>query len=317
MNILQSGTDDISLDSGQTISPVTFPAIASASYSNLTISFVSISSYTSDVNYQTNDLSISILESTTLQKTPDLPWSISGTTTISFTIANYLSSTIPSWITLNSTSGFMNITSPTVTSDTEFDFYINSIISGVSGPVPKLIKLTILNCSPSNWQKWIITNNTICEVCNSGYYLNSGAWESSSKTAQSLSTTTTVIVGVIAGIAAISSIINATSIASLWMTINQLQLFFLLLLTRAFIPNDIKEVIEGSDFASNIYGYIPNDSSNTYSSPISKFEFELTNSSLEPFGIKYSSTIANISTTLMWVILMMLITISVYFLRLL
>ena len=56
---------------------------------------------------------------------------------------------------------------------------------------------------------------------------------------------------------AIASLMNTTSLASFWMTKNQLQAFFLLLLTRAFIPNDIQAVVQGSGFVLNCYEYIP------------------------------------------------------------
>ena len=67
----------------------------------------------------------------------------------------------------------------------------------------------------------------------------------------------------------------------------------LLLLTRAFIPEEIKRVIKGADYASNIYEYIPLRSKSIYPSFISIFEFNLANSALEDVEINYDSTIAN------------------------
>ena len=54
----------------------------------------------------------------------------------------------------------------------------------------------------------------------------------------------------------IASLTNTTSLASFRMTKNQLQALFLLLLTGAFIPNDIQAVVQGSDFVLNCYEYI-------------------------------------------------------------
>ena len=115
----------------------------------------------------------------------------------------------------------------------------------------------------------------------------------------------------------LTSLMNATSLASLWMTINQLQLFLLLLLIRAFIPIDIQTIIEGFDFASYAYGYIPLKQLNIYSHLISRFEFDLDNSSLEVVGIKYCSTIANIFTILIFTFLIILFTLSIFPIRLL
>ena len=235
MNLLPSGTEDIVADSGQTIGSVTTQTVGTPSpaYTILTVTYVPGTSYTSDINIQINDQSISVIESNISQKTPDLSCSISGTTSIIFSISNYITS-IPSWISIDSTSGVLNITAPEVNFDTEYDFYINSLISGVSNPVLKLIKLTIINCAPSNWQKWISTNKSIWEVWNSGYDLASGAWivqkaKVISETAHALSITTTSAVIASTTIVAFTSLVSTASVVSLWMTINQLQLFFMLI----------------------------------------------------------------------------------------
>ena len=138
-------------------------------------------------------------------------------------------------MTIDSTSGTLNITAPIVSSNTEFVFYISSAISGFSSPVQKLIRLTVLKCTSSNWQKWTNTSNSTCEICKSGYNLSTGTWitpsqisphEVESDAARSLSTTTKVVVGITILITVITSLLNLSSLANLWMSINQLQLFF-------------------------------------------------------------------------------------------
>ena len=93
------------------------------------------------------------------------------------------------------------------------------------------------------------------------------------------------------------------------------KLFFLLLLTRAYIPKDIQVWIEGSDFASNIYEYFSIYKLNINPSFLRKFEFGLTNQSLEPLGINYDSTFANTSSVLVYTFLMILISLLIYFIR--
>ena len=68
MNILPSGTESIVPESGQIIWGVISQAVNSITYTNQTVIYVPVSSYTSDINYQTNDLSISVVESRTYQK---------------------------------------------------------------------------------------------------------------------------------------------------------------------------------------------------------------------------------------------------------
>ena len=65
-------------------------------------------------------------------------------------ISGYGSSTVPSWVAINSTTGILTITAPSVSADTEFDFDATSSIYGVSSPVQKLIKLTVINCQVQN-----------------------------------------------------------------------------------------------------------------------------------------------------------------------
>ena len=319
MNLLSSGTEDIVADSGQTIGAVTTQTVSqpSPAYTNLTVTYVPGTSYTFGVNYLTADQTIYVMENSATQILPDLPCSFSGSTSISFSTANYMTSTVPSWVAIDSGSGVLSINAPEVSMDTEYDFYINSTVSGVSNPIQKLIMLTITNCAAKNWKKCINTNSLTCDSCVSGYALTSGMWNipTVSETAKALSKTTTSAVITITGIVVLTSIINTTSIANLWMTINQLQLFLLLLLTRAYIPKDVQVLIEGFDFASNIYEYFSIYKLNMNPSFLRKFEFDLTNQSLEPLDINYDSTFANTSSVLVYTFLMVLISLLIYFIR--
>ena len=178
------------------------------------------------------------MENSSTQIQPDLPCSISGCTSISFSTANYMTSTVPSWVAIDSGSGVLSINASEVSLDTKFDFYINSAVSGASSPIQKLIKLIITNCAAKNWKKCISTNSLTCETCLSGYVLSSGVWDipktTASETAKTLSKTITSVVIAITGIVVLASMINPLSIASLWMTINQLQLFVFVILCKIF-----------------------------------------------------------------------------------
>ena len=150
MDLLSSGTEDIVADSGQTIGAVTTKTVSATAYTNLTITYVAGTSYTFDVNYLTADQTVNVLENSSTQILPDLPCSISGSTSISFSTANYMTSTVPSWVAIDSVSGILSINAPEVSLDTEYDFYINSAVSGVSCPIKKLIKLIINSCADKN-----------------------------------------------------------------------------------------------------------------------------------------------------------------------
>ena len=93
------------------------------------------------------------------------------------------------------------------------------------------------------------------------------------------------------------------------------KLFFLLLLTRTYIPKDVQFLIEGSDFALNIYEYFSIYRLGIHPSFLRKFEFDLTNKSFEPLGMNYDSTFANTSSVLAYTFLMILISLLIYFIR--
>ena len=148
-----------------------------------------------------------------------------------------MTSTMPSWVAIDSVSGMLSINSPEVSLDIEYDFYINSAVSGVSSPIQKLIKLINTNCAVKNWKKCISTSTLTCEICLSGYVLSSGAWNTPpvSETAKALSQTTTSAVVATTGVVVFATMINPLSIANLWMTINQLQLFIFVILCKIFL----------------------------------------------------------------------------------
>ena len=146
-------------------------------------------------------------------------------------------STVPAWVAINSSTGMLNVTAPTVPADTNFYFYIDSNAAGVSKPIKKLIKITILDCKASNWSKCNSTNSSVWDVWISGYALSSGNWtllsaNTTTETAKKLSTTTASVAVAIMGLSALTGAINLISFATLWMIINQLQIFKAVLFLR-------------------------------------------------------------------------------------
>ena len=122
-----------------------------------------------DYYLKTKAETYSLLESTSSTEMPDLSCSFSGSTSITFSIADY-NTQAPSWVTINSSSGQLSISSPSVSADTTFSFYINSAVASVSAPVQKLISMTVLN--------WAVefciscsSSPSICSIWSTGYNL--------------------------------------------------------------------------------------------------------------------------------------------------
>ena len=85
--------------------------------------------------------------------------------------------------------------------------------------------------------------------------------------------------------------LDISTMASLWAVINQIQLYFLLLITRAFIPEDVQTVITGLSFTLNPFQYLPFSLISFYSSFIDKFNFKLSNLLFDPVGVNSDSIV--------------------------
>ena len=91
----------------------------------------------------------------------------------------------------------------------------------------------------------------------------------------------------------ITSMLNVSSGSGIWLFINEAQLFFLLLLTRAYIPDDVKLVITGLKFALNPSFYFSFNTMSAYNTVINNFNFELSNNSLSYVGVSSDSSVYN------------------------
>ena len=276
MIISAVGQYSIIAESSVTIQAPSSITITSASYTNQTVTYAPETSYTSDVYFQTNNQSYTVIETYSQTETPDLTCSSTGSSTITYSIGDYAGVTAPAWVSVNSVTGVLSISAPSVTADTVVSFYINSNISGVSSLIQKIIQVTVLDWAISNWLNCSSTSSSTWNIWISGYNLNnnqcivqnttpipspspvpiptptqpttssnSSTISSSndpSSTAKRVSITSQSVIGSTAVVVVALSVMNASSISSFWSMVNQVQLLFLLLLTRAFIPVDVEKV---------------------------------------------------------------------------
>ena len=306
MTALSAGTDDIVAQSGVAISTpdISFTPVTWI-YANQSVTYKLIFSATSDAYLQTNTQAFSVTESTTSTQTPNLSCSFSGSTSITYNLGSYNGAIIPSFVSINSATGILTIAAPSVSSSTIYSFYIDSTISGVSSPALKIINLTVKKCTVVNCQICTVSDSSVCATCNSGFSLSIGICSMSgtesakseaqtSGTAKSLSTSSQAVIGAVALFSIGSSLTNLSSMASLWSVINQMQIFFLLFLTGAFIPKDIESIITGLKICLNPFSYFQSNSDGNSNFVSNFFDFGLGNSNLEKLGIKSDSTIVNI-----------------------
>ena len=88
---------------------------------------------------------------------------------------------------------------------------------------------------------------------------------------------------------------------------NQLQLFFLLLLTRAFIPQDVNIVITGSKFIFNPLELVSFKDIKLYNTIVSSFDYGLSNDLVEPLNIKSDSSVYNVSSFLTFLLIFVIV----------
>ena len=281
MNVLPSGSYEVVTETGMPSIVSILPSIPSVNYNNQ--SYTIVQNYRTEVNYITNSQSVSVSEETSTQVLPDLSCSLSSSTSIVFSLGSFNNEVVPSWVAVDVNTGLLTITSPEVEQDTNYNFYVNAMITGLTFQTQKQIKLTV-----KDWSTW------------------------GSQTAKILSIIIQSTVGVVMIVSVIMNIFSVSSGSSVWLMINQTQLFFLLLLTRAYIPDDVKLVITGLKFALNLPFYFSFSKISTYNSIIDNFNFELSNYSLSYVGVSSDSSVYNIApfiATLLIVIVLHLLVI--------
>ena len=220
------------------------------------------------------------------------------------------SSTVPSWVQINENTGQLTIAAPEINSDSNFSFYVVSSVSGISNSVQKFITLTVSKCQVQNWQICSSSSVLIWSTPRSGNTqssdstLKSGSVITASSTSQTLRATFISTLGVSLWIVTIVSLINPASTTSLWSVINHAQMLLLLLITRAFIPFDVQNLILGVKFTLNIASYFDFYKIEFIRSIIEEFNFKLSNQSLKLLDINSDSSIYNISPVIILALLM-------------
>ena len=294
-NVISTSTDSIIQETGVALNTATSESKSDYTYTYVSVSYSSSSSNSFDhIYFQTDLQSFSISENSEAELNPDLPC-FSSSHTIAYSIGSYSGGSIPSFVTVNSSSGVMKVSSPNITDTTTYSFSINSNITGISNLVQKPISLIVNKWTVNQCKQWKSTDITYWDVWKSDYISDSGVWyyNKPSSTAQGISIATQVILGTAAILTFASGFINASSISGFWSMVNQLQLFFLLLITGSFVPKDIETVITGVDFDLYPLNYLRIGTIGFIESFNNYFNFDLTDSRLKAMRITSDSWIVN------------------------
>ena len=165
-----------SLESGFTYNPSSLPASGPNSHTqtNLsltTTSLTSSASATNSTDLVTNTMTYtnsSLNEGTYYQIDVDLTCSINGSTSITYELVSYNGSSVPNWITLDSTNFQLTGTTSDIDANTQYIFAINATANGAT--YQKVIDLTVA-ANLTNSTDTTNTTNTTTEStgCGVGY----------------------------------------------------------------------------------------------------------------------------------------------------
>ena len=163
-------------------------------------------------------------------------------------------------------TGAISISSYNVTADTDIAFYVNSVISGITNPIQKVINLKILNwlaqycqrCTNSDAQKW--------DLWDSGYSLSSYSWilnvstpaTSNSSKSDNEKDKISGFSNVAKAVTQLSMIVTSlmiivsswtfpSSFSSLWLSAHQMQIFF----NSIWICSTILIIYKGTIYSLN------------------------------------------------------------------
>ena len=227
--------------------------------------------------YLDDYVNLNVSEKSKVALTIDLPWSISGSSTITYSLISIRTESVPSWVMLNSSDPKLFLSTPDVNEDTNFTFGVQSTINSYN--YVKNIKLQVIDSSKSTSTP--VNNYAIY----SSYFMS--------------------------GFSIISEVIliftgNSTS-SAIWMLVNVYQMMLLLPLTGVYIHLYVVEYIKGLDIAILSFS-LPNNEDYFIKQRVMKyFEWSQQNDYLYDIGLQSWSTIINISTSLLVVISILVI----------
>ena len=122
-------------------------------------------------------------------------------------------------------------------------------------------------------------------------------------------TSTQITIGACMAMAALISVVKMASPIGMWSIVNQFQMLLLLLLTKAFIPDKIREYLLGMDFTLMNFNFIPLNEVPMISIPYDWIEYEQYDTNLQDIGVENGSTAANNLSFI--VMIMMFITLHI------
>lgn len=106
---------------------------------------------------------------------------------------------------------------------------------------------------------------------------------------------TWALAGVSIGVSLAVSTASLTSISTVWIVLYQMRALLLLLLTRAYIPKDVKDFIIGFKLLSFDFAFLQVNTYPGVKNVIEWLDSPQTDSTFEEVGVKSNSALVNLS----------------------
>lgn len=132
-----SEADTLSSLTSHTFSVNTSPGTSAVTYQEQTAN-----SWTENIVYYTSGETISIYPANTFYSSPDVTCSTTGQT-VTYALSAYNEGSVPSWVTIDASTGVVSGTAPDVQSETSFMVYIDSTSAEFTGTSQKLLIIKV------------------------------------------------------------------------------------------------------------------------------------------------------------------------------
>lgn len=283
-----------------------------ATYSVGAQTLTTVSSSLNDIDENTASQYFGVVDNLRMGMTValDLTWSLTGSSTISYTLNGVSPVIVPSWIILDETNYQLLIDTPSVISNTNYTFNITS----ASGTYTSNMQI-IIEVGSWNDPHWLMCDNTlnIWSSCESSYSLdpalftwydpNAASFELNPKFIKSTQTVGIASVSTSSVAGLISSAAAGSSNHGMWASANQYQLYLLLPLLRTGMHNDLIEFFKGLSFFSFSFDFIRIDLIVKINNLLKYFEYGETDQLYSIIEYSYKSSIRNLMSvvfTIWW-----------------
>ena len=301
--------------------------------------------YTSDTSYWLDDITITnVMSNSQYNISVYFFCSLSGSSSQTVSFSTSLGNPIPSWISVDLSKSQLVINAPNITTDTNYVFTLASISSENAKTYYRNVYVQGIPClaqnwlicqsqSKAQWNKWVpgfsvnqstgqweISNNSSqSSSSNSSSSNSSSSTSNSSKSrsdadsdySQTTVTTSSVANQAVMGVGvtsmAAASAFSLSSPQGMWSWFNEFQLLMLLLLTGAYFPKEIVKFLEGMDFTSFSFNFIPTINALKLVSLTSWIDSNLDNEYLQVIGMNSGSAFVNNFSLICTVIFIILI----------